>query len=124
MQFHIWCNKRQARILAPLTIVEDTYDEFVVTIDLEEETVTRSSQDTEVVINFNKSDIDKLLRAQLYGLGVSYHEFRASVRRGEYGNFVQYAELSGRKLPYAYFAFKLYLASGGERILSPINQQQ
>ena len=120
MEFHIWCNKRMAKILAPLTIVEDSYDEFIVTIDLEEETVTRSSQDTEVVINYNRNDIDKLLRAQLYGLGVSYHEFRASVRRGNFGEFIQYAELNGQKMPYAYFAFKLYLASGGERAL--INQ--
>ena len=110
-----------AKILAPLTIVEDSYDEFIVSVDLEEETVTRSSQDTEVTINFNKDDINKLLRAQLYGLGVSYHEFRASVRRGNFGEFVQYAELNGQKMPYAYFAFKLFLASGGERILS-VNQ--
>lgn len=121
MEFHIWCNKRIAKILAPLTIVEESYDEFIVSIDLEEETVTRSSQDTEVTINFNKTDIEKLLRAQLYGLGVSYHEFRASVRRGNFGEFVQYAELNGHKLPYVYFLFKLFLASGGEKV-ALINQ--
>ena len=115
MEFHIWCNKREARMLAPLTIVEDGHNEFIITVDIEEETVTRSSQDTEVIINFNKDDINKLIRSRLYGLDIDFTVFRTYLYRGLFREFVRYAESVGQGVSYAYFIFKLHLVSGEEK---------